>query len=86
MTPGEIGVSYRRVAAVLVWTPALVHKVMENLHTLFGQQLRGHHSELHVIISLNYFLKFTSGSGSDRCSEGAMRILGEEFQHVVYAY
>ena len=74
--------SYRRVAEVLGWVLALIHRVKENLHTLFGQQLRGHHSELYVIISLN----LPQDPGGTRCSEGAMQILGEEFQNVIYAY
>ena len=55
---------------------------MDNFHTLSGQQLRGHHSELFVIISLN----LPQDPGRTQCSEGAMQFLGEEFQNVIYAY
>ena len=42
MTPGQTGVTYRRVSGVLgVGLPALAQKVREDLYTLFRQQLRG---------------------------------------------
>ena len=42
MTPGQIGLTYRRVAEVCgVEVPALVERVKENFKSLFGQQLRG---------------------------------------------
>ena len=74
MTPSQKGVSYRRLAEVFGWVPCT--------STLFGQQLRGHHSELYVIISLN----LPQDPGGTRCSEGVLQILGEEFQNVIYAY
>ena len=41
MTPGQIGMTYRRVAKVCgVEVPAHVERVRENFESLFGQQLR----------------------------------------------